>query len=154
MHLEYEFTITMSGGINWFGDQPGPFGTRQIASGFTGSFDGERLRGRVVEASDWFLAPGGEWGWLDARVLLETHDGALILMAYEGVLEYSPALLAVAQSGSAEIGTDYDDHYYRIAPKLEAGDRRYSWVNHTLFVGRGHVLPGAGTFEYEVYAVT
>jgi hypothetical protein len=154
MELAFEFRITMSGGTNWFGDQPGPFGTRQIASGFTGTFDGPRLRGRVVEASDWFVSPGKGWGWLDARALLETHDGALILMAYTGVLEYSPALVRVAGSGSAEVGTEYEDHYYRIAPRLEAGDQRYAWVNHTLFVGRGHVLAGAGTFEYEIHAVT
>jgi hypothetical protein len=49
--------------------------------------------------------------------------------------------------------TDFEDHYFRTNPRLETGDPRYAWVNQTLFVGKGHALPGL-LIEYDVYRVT
>ena len=39
-----------------------------------------------------------------------------------------------------------------ITPRLETGDERYGWVNHTAFVGRGRLIPGGAA--YEMYRVT
>ena len=51
-----------------------------------GSFDGERLRGKVLAGGgDWVTAqPDGTFE-LDLRVTLETDDGALIHMTFTGV---------------------------------------------------------------------
>jgi hypothetical protein len=59
--------------------------------------------------------------------------------------------VAAARAGT-EIRTDFDDHYYRTTPRLETGDERYAWVNQTVFVGRGRIIPGG--VGYEVYRVT
>jgi hypothetical protein len=63
-----------------------PDGALTIFPVVGGSFDGDRLRGRV-------LAGGGDWVKrladrtlrLDLRVTLETDDGALIYMTFTGV---------------------------------------------------------------------
>ena len=62
--------------------------------------------------------PGGDWvtsrpdgsALLDVRLLLETDDGAVILMQYKGILTEGGARL-------------------RTAPLFETGDERYAWLN-------------------------
>ena len=58
--------------------------------------------------------------------------------------------MAAIGTGAA---TDFEDHYFRTNPRLETGDPRYAWVNQTMFVGKGHVLPGL-LIEYDIYRVT
>ena len=56
------------------------------------------------------------------------------------------------QAGLAGTPSRYEDHYFRVAARMETGDPRHSWVNQTLFVARGRLLPGA--VEYTVYRVS
>jgi Protein of unknown function (DUF3237) len=53
---------------------------------------------------------------------------------------------------TAGSSTDYGDQYFRTSPRFETGDPRYSWLNHTVFVAEGRILPHA--VEYKVYRVT
>ncbi len=88
---------------------------------------------------DWILVGPDGWGSLDVRLTIDTEDGAHIYVQYFGVVEYNDA------SNAANAGTrssDYADHYFRTAPRLESGDPRYAWVNRTLFVGEGSPAPG------------
>jgi hypothetical protein len=111
----------------------GPHGTRVVVGVTGGSFEGPRLKGTIK-------GPGGDWatlrpdgsGRLDVRLLLETDDGALILMQYKGVF---------AQGAS----------YIRSAPMFETGDDRYAWLNDVLSIGLGSV--GDGEVTYDVYQV-
>jgi hypothetical protein len=48
--------------------------------------------------------------------------------------------------------TDFGDQYFGTLPRLETGDDRYGWVNQTVMVGRGRLIPGG--VAYEVYRVT
>ena len=111
----------------------GPHGTRLVVGVNGGTFEGQRLKGTVK-------GPGGDWvtlrpdgsGRLDVRLMLETDDGALILMQYKGVF---------AQGAS----------YIRAAPLFETGDERYAWLNDVLSVGLGRV--GKDDVTYDVYQV-
>jgi len=40
----------------------------------------------------------------------------------------------------------------RLTPRIETGDPRYAWLNHTIFVGEGRLQPGR-VIEYKVYRV-
>ena len=130
--VEHLFTIsaaTRTAGLL----KDGPHGTRVVVGVTGGTFEGQRLKGTVK-------GPGGDWvtlrpdgsGRLDVRLLLETDDGALILMQYTGVF---------AQGAS----------YIRSAPLFETGDERYAWLNDVLSVGLGSV--GEGEVTYDVYQV-
>ncbi len=133
LEAEHLFTITA-----YTGDrkviQNGPAGTRVIVPVTGGTFEGEKLKGTVAEA------PGGDWVTarpdgsvkLDVRLLLQTDDGAAILMTYLG------------------IGVPGDDGLkIRSAPTFETGDEQYAWLNHVQAVGIG--APGEGSVRYEVY---
>ncbi len=69
---------------------------------------------------------------LDVRILLETDDGAVILMQYKG------------------IGVDGGENI-RTAPLFETGDERYAWLNSVQAVAHGSV--GDGTVTYNVFAL-
>jgi len=64
----------------------GPHGTRITFPITGGSFDGERLRGTVLPGGDdWVIKRLDGVLELDLRVTLETDDGALIHMTFEGI---------------------------------------------------------------------
>jgi Protein of unknown function (DUF3237) len=98
-------------------------GTLTIFPVIGGSFDGDRLRGRV-------LAGGGDWVTLDAngtltldlRVTLETDDGGLIHMTFSGV-------------------RDDANHYFRTVPRFETAAPKYAFLNRLLAVGIGEIHP-------------
>jgi hypothetical protein len=88
-----------------------------------GSFDGERLRGKV-------LAGGGDWVTkrkddvleLDLRVTLQTDDGALVHMTFSGI-------------------RDDANGYFRTLPRFETAAPSYAFLNKLLAVGTGEIGP-------------
>ena len=112
----------------------GPHGDRLIVTATSGTFVGPRLRGRIVPGpgSEWATAMPGGVVRADVRLVLETDDGAAILMTYRGV-------------GRPEEGT----LRVRTAPLFETGDERYRWLNEVQAVGRGE--PIANGIGYDVY---
>jgi hypothetical protein len=129
----------------------GPFGQRMIFEVTGGDVTGERLNGIIHPGGgEWFLAGADGFGRIDVRFQMTTDDGANIYVQYFGILELTEATMAAVGTGAA---TDFEDHYFRTAPRLETGDERYAWVNQTVFVGKGHVLPGL-LVEYDLYRVT
>ena len=128
----------------------GPFGVRRIREVLGGEVTGARISGRVgTGGADWVLVGPDGWGRLDVRLTIHTHDGAHIYVQYLGVIEYNDAARA---ANSGERSSDYGDHYFRTAPRLETGDERYAWVNRTVFVGEGRLHPGP-VVEYRVHRV-
>jgi uncharacterized protein DUF3237 len=130
---------------------PGPFGQRAVATITGGELSGERLKGSLVGAgADWGLLGSDGFLRVDVRTTLRTVDDAHIYFQYSGLLEMTPAFLAL-NSGEG-VTTNFGDQYYFTVFALETGDKRYSWVNHTMFVGQGRFLPGPRV-EYRVYRV-
>jgi hypothetical protein len=128
----------------------GPFGHRMIFEVTEGVVEGERLNGTIGSGGgEWFLAGADGFGRIDVRLQLTTNDGANIYFQYFGLLEINEATMGGIAGGA----TDFEDHYFRTNPRLETGDPRYAWVNQTMFVGKGHALPGF-LIEYDVYRVT
>jgi hypothetical protein len=149
MELVHEFTFTaVLNEVVPIGE--GPFGNRRIREVLSGEVTGERIRGTVGSGgADWVLVGSDGHGRLDVRLTIHTHDGAHIYVQYFGVIEYTEAALA---ANRGERSSDYDEHYFRTAPRLETGDPRYDWVNRTVFVARGRLHPGP-VVEYEVFRV-
>jgi hypothetical protein len=129
----------------------GPYGQRVIANVVGGQVTGERLKGLIVGASaDWLLIGADGFGRLDVRFTLKTVDGAHIYFQYFGLVELTPAVEAIVGGGGEP--TEYGDQYFFTNPRLETGDERYSWLNQTMFIGEGRLLPGPAV-EYRVYRV-
>lgn len=128
-----------------------PFGHRLIFEVTGGDIEGERLNGRILSGGgEWFLMGPDGYGRIDVRLQITTDDGAHIYAQYPGLLELNETTMTAIGTGGP---TDFEDHYFRTTPRLETGDPRYSWVNQTVFVGKGHAQPGL-LIEYDLYRVT
>jgi len=126
-----------------------PYGRRLVFIVSGGSFDGPKLRGTYhAGGGDWYLALANGAGELDVRATLETHDGALILMTYRGVLSAAPDVVERATSG-ADVSTR--EYYFRTAPRFETGDERYAWLNTTVCVAYGWF--GPNRVGYRVFGI-
>jgi hypothetical protein len=129
----------------------GPFGARQVATIAEGKFIGERLSGTTVGAgADWLLLGEDGFGRLDVRATFKTDDGANIYVQYFGLLQMSDAIGRIL--AGAEESTEFGDQVFFVNPRMETGDERYAWVNHTVFLGQGRVLSGPRV-EYVIYRV-
>lgn len=100
-----------------------PRGTLTIYPVTGGSFEGERLRGKVLAGGgDWVTAHGNGTFTLDLRVTLETDDDSLIHMTFTGV-------------------RDDANHYFRTVPRFETAAPKYAFLNYLLAVGIGEIRP-------------
>ncbi len=128
------------------------FGRRMIAVVTGGAFDGERIRGTVLNG-------GGDWATieeardvlrLDARVTWQTHDGAKIYVSYRGVLRPLSVLQKIAANRTQNTD-DGSTYYFRTTPVFETGDVRYQWLNDIVAVAIGGLIPGG--VKYEVFEI-
>ena len=124
----------------------GPLGVRSIAEVIGGSFEGERLKGVILTpGADWVLFDDAGMGHVDVRLTLKTDDGVHIYMRYVGVLEFNERTRrAMAEGGETEFG----DTYFVTQPRFETGDERYAWLNYTVAVAEGRMIPGPINFLY------
>lgn len=88
-----------------------------------GSFEGDRLRGKVLGGDDWTIKRSDDVVELDLRVTLETDDGALIHMTFEGIRDDGTP-------GSS---------YFRTLSRFETAEAKYSFLNRLLAVGTGEI---------------
>lgn len=148
MKLEFllEYTATLKDGVDV---GRGPYGTRTIYDVTGGTFEGPRLRGKLLPSgADWILVDDEGIGHLDVRATFETDDGALIFLQYTGILVFNEKLTAAIASGNE---TQFGDTYFVSQPRFETGDKRYSWLNGIVAVAEGRSLPNA--VAYRVYQV-
>src|SRR6476660_2499648 len=100
-----------------------PHGTLSIFPVTGGSFEGDRLRGKVLAGgADWVAGNADGTFELDLRATLETDDGALIHMSFTGV-------------------RDDVNHYFRTLPRFETAAPKYAFLNRLLAVGIGEIHP-------------
>ena len=113
-----------------------PLGARKIATVTGGSFQGERLRGRVHPsvAGDWLLLRADGVLTLDVRLTLETDDQALIYMRYQGMRHGPAEVMARVNAGEP---VDPSLYYFRVTPTFETAAPQYAWLNQLLAVGVG-----------------
>jgi hypothetical protein len=116
-----------------------PHGTRAITSISSGSFQGPRLRGRVLPGGgDWTLLRRDGVLELDLRITLQTDDGALIHVASFGLRHGPPEVLAALGRGET---VDPSAYYFRTTPRFETAHPKYSFLNRLLAVSTGDRRP-------------
>jgi hypothetical protein len=148
MNLEYEFTYvaTLKPAVEI---GPGPFGTRNFFEVIGGTFEGKRLKGKILTGGgDWLLLTPDGFAHLDVRAQFLTDDGASLYVQYNGILQVNQKVTDALAHGA---NTDYGDQYFRTTPRFETGDPRYAWLNQSVFVAEGRV--GPGRVEYKVYRI-
>jgi hypothetical protein len=122
-----------------------PAGNRRIGLVAGGTFQGERLRGKVLPGgADWIVVRPDGVTTLDVRLVLETDDGAAIGMTYRG-LRHGPAAV-IDRLNRGEI-VDPSTYYFRIAVAFETATAKYAWLNGAAFVGTGDRTPTGPIYD-------
>jgi hypothetical protein len=138
------FTLTLSVGA----PQPigaGPAGNRRVVTVTGGRFEGERLRGAVLEGgSDWIIARPDGTVALDVRMVLQTDDGALIGLTYRG-LRHGPAEVMDRVNRGEPV--DPSTYYFRTAMMFETAAPKYEWLNRIIALGTGHRTAEGPVYE-------
>ena len=112
-----------------------PRGTRLTFPVTGGSFEGDRLRGKVLPGGgDWVLKRPDGVLELDLRITLETDDGALIHMTSFGLRHGPPEVIAALARGES---VDPKTYYFRTLPRFETGHPKYEFLNRLLAVSSG-----------------
>lgn len=113
-----------------------PHGNRRIVVVQDGSFEGPRLKGKVLPGGgDWLLVRPDGVTELDVRGTLQTDDGALIYISYRGY----------------RVPRADEDDYFVITPYFETGAPQYAWLQQIVAIGKGQISPGR--VSYHIYAV-
>lgn len=124
-------------------------GNRRVIDITGGTFDGDRLRGKVLSGgADYQLVKADGTAHLDARYTLETDDGALIYVQNEGFRHGPPDVLAALARGE---DVDPSNYYMRASATLETSAEKYDWVNRAIFLNSGRRL--AAAVELNMYEV-
>ena len=111
-----------------------PHGTRVTFPITGGTFEGERLRGKVLGGDDWALRRADGVLELDLRATLETDDGALIHMTSFGLRHGPPEVIAALARGER---VDPSTYYFRTTPRFETAHPKYAFLNRLIAVSSG-----------------
>jgi hypothetical protein len=110
-----------------------------------GTFEGERLSGKVLDgSSDWQSIRSDGSTLLDVRLTLQTEDDALIAMSYQGIRRGPREVMERLDRGEQ---VDPADYYFRINPTFETATEKYAWLNGILAIGIGHRFPGGPIYN-------
>jgi Protein of unknown function (DUF3237) len=126
-----------------------PYGRRRVVNVSGGSFDGPRLRGKILPGggdvalvrNDGVFEPNAQF------VLLA--DDEMIRVTYKGVWHAAPAVLERLMKREGPV--DPTEYYFRTAVTFETGAASYAWLNKLLAIGCG--IPKAGGIVYNVHEV-
>jgi hypothetical protein len=124
-----------------------PHGTRIIAPISGGTFEGPRLRGKVLAGGgDWTLLRSDGVLELDLRITLETDDGAPISMSSFGLRHGPPEVLAALGRGEP---VDPSKYYFRTAARFETSAPQYAFLNQVIAIASGDRQPGGPIYTVE-----
>ncbi len=146
--LRHAFTLNVELGTPIEMGQ-GRAGLRRIFPIIGGQALGPDIKGEVLNlGADWQTVFADGAAHLDTRYALKTDEGAVIEIINTGSRHGPPEVIQQLAAGE---DVDPSRYYMRTAARLETGDARYAWVNHTIFVCAG--VRRASAVEIAYYAV-
>lgn len=123
-----------------------PTGLRMYGYLGGGEVSGPKINGKVrpLGGGDWGVARTDDVIDINARIVIETHDKAMIDVTYTGVVMLPKgayqAILQGGLSGKCRL---------RTVPRMITAHPDYAWINTLQFVGIGQI-----DFDEKVNAVT
>ena len=118
---------------------------RRVGEITGGRFEGEQLRGRVLSGgSDWQSLRADGATTLNVRLVMETDDGALIGMTYQGMRHGPKEVLDRIARGEDVSPSEY---YMRATPYYETSSEKYGWLNRVVSVAVGHRMAGGAIYQ-------
>ena len=148
--LKSEFLFTIKVGVSRLHDIGNtPFGLRHIDILGAGTFAGPRLEGKVLPGGmdqKIFRADGAMNP--NVRLVLQTGDGAMILMYYTGIRYGTPEVMQRIADGEE---VDPSEYYLRNTPYFETAAEKYDWLNHIVCIGKNKQVQGK--VAYDVFRI-
>jgi len=116
-----------------------PNGTRRIVNILGGTFEGPKIKGKVVPGgADWQIIREDGFTEVDARYTLQTDKGQLIYVSNVGMRHAPPEVMKRLNAGEA---VDPSQIYFRAVPKFEASAADLQWLTRSIFVATGERYP-------------
>ena len=113
----------------------GPYGDRRYIPITGGRFEGERLRGSILNGgADCQLIRPDKVAELDVRCTFQTDDGAIFLMKGLGMRHGPDEVIAEIAAGR---DVDPALYYFRESMMFEAPCGPHDWLNKIIAVGTG-----------------
>jgi hypothetical protein len=122
-------------------------GLRRVVPITGGTFEGPRIRGRVVPGgADWqVIRPDGVLS-IEAKYTLEASDGALIMVTNRGMRHGPPEVIEKLTRGEA---VDPSRYYFRTTAEFEVAlESAHAWLNRAMFIGVAERLQGAAIVRF------
>lgn len=149
-NLEYlsHFTIYLGGSPpEIIGETPDGIKVNWYIS--SGEFSGPKLNGKIRhEGGDWMTIRRDGVGIMDVRATLETNDGALIFIHYQGYFE-------LGENGYENFLKNKwpSTPPTRTTPWMSTAHPKYLWVNRLQCIGIGRVIMKEPIYEYDLYGL-
>jgi hypothetical protein len=119
-----------------------------------GWVEGPRIKGKILPPSaDWGrIMPGGVFR-LDVRGTIQTDDGELIFISYNGARLCPKEIQERFVKG--EVVLKADECYFVTAPTFQTKSEKYAWLNAIQAIGKMvEQKRGEGSFvKYDIFAV-
>ena len=120
--------------------------------------EGGWVKGPKIEGT--LKAPGADWlqvlhdgtARMDVRATIETNDGALIYITYNGVIRHTEDSQTKEQRGEVLMGNEM---YFVSAPTMRTSSEKYGWLNHVQCIGKmtKQKLGDDAFVEYDIFIV-
>lgn len=113
-----------------------------------GSFSGDRLKGKVLPVGACTTySPERGINIIDSPVLLETDDGAKLLMQMKAYLHLSGEMENRMIAGEH---ISPDEYYYKGTVSFCVGEQKYKWLENRLFTCEG-IIDSWEALRFNVY---
>jgi Protein of unknown function (DUF3237) len=104
----------------------------------------------LAPAADWLRVMPSGIIRLDVRAAIQTDDGAVVFMSYNGVIQCSKE-----QEDRLNAGQELKagDCHFVIAPTFETKSEKYGWLNAVQAIGKMVSIKGGDHVDYDLFAV-
>lgn len=143
--FSYHVTVTLPELVG-----PVPEGLRLNFYITGGEITGPKLTGKVrASGADWLNVRRDGVGVVDVRGVLDTHDGALIYITFDGTADfgedgYERAVALQPPAGPTRV---------RTFPRFHTAHPKYLWLNRLPCLGIGEIQFDRFRVDYDIYAV-
>lgn len=111
--------------------------------------DGSKIGKLKPVGGDWLTVRADNQGVLDVRATVEMNDGALLYVAYNGLLDFGEKGYENLRKGKFP-----DMARIRSAPRVLTSSPAYAWLNSSHLLNVGEVDFRKGYVAYDVYVVS
>ena len=125
INTRFLFTLALEIQVSSLGDTP--YGRRRMFHFDGGSFDGPKLKGKVLPGGGgWSLIRRDDVMEVDARLILETNDSHQIYAAWKGLRHGPKEVMDRLYQGEI---VDPGAYYFRTTPYFETSSEKYGWID-------------------------